>query len=147
MWGSGGELGIRRDGSHARFLVAPAANLHEKPSLKPARSVCLSSPPMMGCARLAPSAPGFRRYELCAERVRKMCDDFVLQVEQVGQGLVKTFRPQMLAALGIEELDIDAHPGARAAMAISSNPLRSTMESRQTDAVSGRVKTPAIPVA
>jgi NADPH:quinone reductase len=32
VWGSGGELGIRRDGAHARRLLIPAANLREKPS-------------------------------------------------------------------------------------------------------------------
>jgi NADPH:quinone reductase len=32
VWGSGGELGVRRDGSHARHLVIPAANLREKPA-------------------------------------------------------------------------------------------------------------------
>lgn len=30
--GSGGELGIRRDGTHARYLVLPVANLREKPT-------------------------------------------------------------------------------------------------------------------
>jgi len=30
--GSGGELGIRRDGTHSRHLVLPAANLTEKPA-------------------------------------------------------------------------------------------------------------------
>lgn len=32
VWGSGGELGIRRNGSHGRFLAVPAAGLREKPS-------------------------------------------------------------------------------------------------------------------
>jgi NADPH2:quinone reductase len=32
VWGSGGELGIRRDGTHSRHLVLPAANLIEKPA-------------------------------------------------------------------------------------------------------------------
>jgi NADPH:quinone reductase len=32
VWGSGGELGIRRDGTHAQRLVIPAANLREKPT-------------------------------------------------------------------------------------------------------------------
>jgi NADPH2:quinone reductase len=31
VWGSGGELGIRRDGSHARYLVVDAAGVREKP--------------------------------------------------------------------------------------------------------------------
>jgi NADPH:quinone reductase len=32
VWGSGGELGIRRDGTHARHVVLPASNLPEKPT-------------------------------------------------------------------------------------------------------------------
>src|SRR6516165_9018413 len=32
VWGSGGDLGIRRDGTHARHLVLPAANLAQKPA-------------------------------------------------------------------------------------------------------------------
>src|SRR3954454_1183125 len=32
VWGSGGELGIRRDGTHAEWLVAPAQHLREKPA-------------------------------------------------------------------------------------------------------------------
>jgi NADPH:quinone reductase len=32
VWGSGGELGIRRNGTHAQRLVIPAANLREKPA-------------------------------------------------------------------------------------------------------------------
>ena len=32
VWGSGGELGIRRDGTHSRHLVLPLANLLEKPA-------------------------------------------------------------------------------------------------------------------
>jgi NADPH:quinone reductase len=32
VWGSGGDLGIRRDGTHARHLVLPAANLPQKPN-------------------------------------------------------------------------------------------------------------------
>jgi NADPH:quinone reductase len=32
VWGSGGELGIRRDGTHAEWLVVPAEHLREKPA-------------------------------------------------------------------------------------------------------------------
>jgi NADPH2:quinone reductase len=32
VWGSGGELGIRRDGAHARYLVLPTENLRGKPA-------------------------------------------------------------------------------------------------------------------
>jgi NADPH:quinone reductase-like Zn-dependent oxidoreductase len=32
VWGSGGELGIRRNGSHGHFLAVPAEGVREKPS-------------------------------------------------------------------------------------------------------------------
>src|SRR5271166_7077666 len=32
VWGSGGELGIKRDGTHARRLMLDATNLREKPA-------------------------------------------------------------------------------------------------------------------
>ncbi|WP_420995420.1 quinone oxidoreductase family protein [Cupriavidus sp. 30B13] len=32
VWGSGGELGIRRDGTHGRYLSLPAAAVREKPA-------------------------------------------------------------------------------------------------------------------
>ena len=32
VWGSGGELGIRRDGTHAEWLVVPVEHLREKPT-------------------------------------------------------------------------------------------------------------------
>jgi NADPH:quinone reductase-like Zn-dependent oxidoreductase len=32
VWGSGGELGIRRDGAHARYLMLNAAGIREKPA-------------------------------------------------------------------------------------------------------------------
>ncbi|HEX3349969.1 MAG TPA: zinc-binding alcohol dehydrogenase family protein [Acetobacteraceae bacterium] len=32
VWGSGGELGIRRDGAHAEYLVLDAASVREKPA-------------------------------------------------------------------------------------------------------------------
>src|SRR6185369_12143684 len=31
VWGSGGDIGITRDGSHAGWLLLPAAALHAKP--------------------------------------------------------------------------------------------------------------------
>src|SRR5271166_2066662 len=53
--------------------------------------------------------PSLGVHELRAERVRKTGNDFVLHVEEVGQGLVEPFRPKMMAALGVDELDADAH--------------------------------------
>ncbi|OLL32303.1 oxidoreductase [Burkholderia sp. SRS-W-2-2016] len=35
VWGSGGELGIRRDGSHAKYLVVDEAGVREKPAAVP----------------------------------------------------------------------------------------------------------------
>lgn len=35
VWGSGGELGIRRDGTHARYLQLPVDAVREKPSAVP----------------------------------------------------------------------------------------------------------------
>ena len=32
VWGSGGELGIRRDGTHARYLTVPVGSVRAKPS-------------------------------------------------------------------------------------------------------------------
>jgi len=52
--------------------------------------------------------------KLATEHVRKARDDFVLHVEEVAQRLVKTLCPKMIAALGVDELDIDAHPIAAA---------------------------------
>ena len=52
--------------------------------------------------------------ELRAERVRKARNDLVLHVEEVGHGLIEPFRPEMMAALGVDELDADAHPITRA---------------------------------
>jgi NADPH:quinone reductase len=35
VWGTGGDLGIRRDGTHARYLVVPEAAVREKPANLP----------------------------------------------------------------------------------------------------------------
>jgi hypothetical protein len=51
--------------------------------------------------------PGFNRDQLGVEGIREPRDDFVLHVEQIGYGLVETFRPEMIASLGINKLDID----------------------------------------
>jgi NADPH2:quinone reductase len=32
VWGSGGELGIRKDGAHANYVVVPVASVREKPA-------------------------------------------------------------------------------------------------------------------
>ena len=66
-------------------------------------------------------APGFRREELRAERIGEPRDDLVLHVEEVGNGLVEPFRPEMGAARGVDELDVDAHSAACALNAALEN--------------------------
>ena len=41
-------------------------------------------------------------------------NDLVLHVEEIGQGLVEALGPEMIAGLGIDELDVDAHAVAAA---------------------------------
>ncbi len=36
-------------------------------------------------------------------------DDFVLHVEEIGQGLIEPLGPEMTARLGVDELHVDAH--------------------------------------
>ncbi len=48
------------------------------------------------------------------ERIRQSRDDLVLHVEQIGDRLVETLRPEVAAALGVNQLDIDAHALAAA---------------------------------
>ena len=48
-------------------------------------------------------------HELGVQRARQARDDFVLHVEEIGQGLVEPLGPEMTAALGVDELDVDAH--------------------------------------
>ena len=47
--------------------------------------------------------------ELSIQRVRQARDDFVLHVEEIGQGLVEPLGPQMIAGLGVDKLHVDAH--------------------------------------
>ena len=44
----------------------------------------------------------------------KARDDLVLHVEEVGYGLVEALGPEMIASLGVDELDIDPHAVAAA---------------------------------
>ena len=52
--------------------------------------------------------------ELGVQRPSQPRDDFVLHVEQVGQGLVEPLCPEMIAGFGVDELHIDAHAIAAA---------------------------------
>ena len=52
--------------------------------------------------------------ELRVERVGEPGDDFILHVEEVRHRLVETVRPEMIAALSVDELDVDPHSICRA---------------------------------
>jgi hypothetical protein len=52
--------------------------------------------------------------KLGIERVGEPSDDFVLHVEEVGDRFVETVRPQMIAALRVDKLDVDTYPVCRA---------------------------------
>ena len=47
--------------------------------------------------------------QLRVERVGEPGDDFILHVEKVRHRLVKPVRPKMVAAFGVDELDVDPH--------------------------------------
>ncbi len=38
-----------------------------------------------------------------------LADDFVLHVEEIRERLVEPLRPEMIAAFGVDELNVDAH--------------------------------------
>jgi hypothetical protein len=46
--------------------------------------------------------------------IGKSCDDFVLHIEKIGDGLIEAFGPEMIASLGVDELDVDSHTAATA---------------------------------
>ena len=52
--------------------------------------------------------------ELGLKLIGEARDNLVLHVEQVGDRLVEALRPQVRAALGVDELDVDAHALAAA---------------------------------
>ena len=47
--------------------------------------------------------------KLGVQRACQPRDDFVLHVEEIGQGLIEPLGPEMIARFGVDELDIDAH--------------------------------------
>ena len=63
-----------------------------------------------------PFATSFR----ADQRARQARDDFVLHVEEIGEGLIEPLGPEMTAGFGVDELHIDAHAIA-AAMARNSD--------------------------
>ena len=59
-------------------------------------------------------APSLGGDKLGAQRVRQTRDDLVLHVEEIGQGLVESLGPEMMAVFGVDELHVDAHAGSAA---------------------------------
>jgi hypothetical protein len=47
--------------------------------------------------------------ELGVQRVGQAPHDFVLHVEEIGERLIEPLGPEMIARLGVDELDVDAH--------------------------------------
>lgn len=47
VWGTGGDLGITRDGSHARYLLLPVAALVRRPAHIPAASAAMAGVPFV----------------------------------------------------------------------------------------------------
>ena len=52
--------------------------------------------------------------KLSLQSVGEPCDDRVLQVEEIGERFVEALGPEMGAALGVDQLHVDAHAGAAA---------------------------------
>jgi hypothetical protein len=52
--------------------------------------------------------------ELVVQRARQTGDDLIVHVEEIGERLVETLGPEMIARFGVNELHIDAHPIAAA---------------------------------
>ena len=47
--------------------------------------------------------------ELAVQRACQARNDFILHVEEIGQGLIEPLGPEMIAGFGVDELHIDAH--------------------------------------
>ena len=52
--------------------------------------------------------------ELVVQRAGQTGDDLVLHVEEIGERLVETLGPEMIARFGVDELHVDAHAIAAA---------------------------------
>ena len=52
--------------------------------------------------------------QLAIQSIRQTRNDFILNVEEVGERFIKAIRPQVLAAFGINQLRIDAQAVATA---------------------------------
>ena len=96
VWGSGGDLGIRREGTHARHLVLPAANLSEKPA-----AITLAEAGAVG-------VPFITAYEGLREAGPVRQDDVLLVLGangKVGQAAI-----QLAAAAGARVFGVERSP-------------------------------------
>ena len=97
VWGSGGELGISRDGTHSRYLVVAAANLREKPA-----SVSLAEAGAVG-------VPFITAYDGLREAGFVQRNDIVLVLGangKVGQAVI-----QLATAAGARVFGVERKPG------------------------------------
>ena len=62
---------------------------------------------MIGASRLCGD-------EFCVQRASQSRHDLVLHVEEIGKTLIEPLGPEMIAALGVDELDVDPHAVAAA---------------------------------
>jgi NADPH2:quinone reductase len=93
VWGSGGDLGIRRDGTHARHLALPAANLPEKPA-----AITLAEAGAVG-------VPFLTAYEGLREAGPVRQDDVVLVLGangKVGQAAIQLATAAGARVIGVE---------------------------------------------
>ena len=59
-------------------------------------------------------ASSLRGCNLSVERIRQTRDDFVLHVEEIGEGFIEPLSPEMTARFGVDELHVDPHAVAAA---------------------------------
>ena len=98
VWGSGGELGVQRDGGHAQRLVVPAANLREKPS-----TISLAEAGAVG-------VPFVTAYVGLREAGSVKRGDVVLVLG--GNGKVGQAATQIATAAGARVFGVERAPGA-----------------------------------
>ena len=108
VWGSGGELGIRRDGTHARYLVVEAAAVREKPS-----TISLEEAGAIG-------VPFITAYEGLREAGGVAADDVVLVLG--GNGKVGQAAIQLATMAGARVFAVERH--AQPFLGHASNPVQ-----------------------
>ena len=97
VWGSGGELGIRRDGTHAEYLLVEVTHLREKPS-----SITLLEAGAVG-------VPFITAYEGLKEAGGVKPGDVVLVMG--GNGKVGQATIQLATMAGARVLAVERHAG------------------------------------